>query len=166
MNQQLVTYLNDHLGGARAGEALAKRLEAAAKEEYESAQLDGLTTQIVQDIETLCSAIHAVGGSSSPSKQASGWLAEKAHRVAVAVDTATGRPELARLLEAESLSLGIEGKRCLWMALLEIADAYPALAAMDLQRLADRAQEQRRRIESLRLTLARRAFTPDERSLE
>jgi hypothetical protein len=37
---------------------------------------------------------------------------------------------------------------------------------MDLQRLADRAQEQRRRIESLRLTLARRAFTPDERSLE
>jgi hypothetical protein len=62
------------------------------------------------------------------------------------------------LLQAESLSLGVEGKLCLWRALIEVAPSYPELAAVDLRKLADRALNQRRRLEVVRLAAARRAF--------
>jgi hypothetical protein len=70
----------------------------------------------------------------------------------------TGSPHLTRLLQAESLSLGVEGKLCLWRALIEVAPSYPELAAVDLRKLADRALDQRRRLEVVRLAAARRAF--------
>jgi hypothetical protein len=161
MNERLATYLNDHLSGANAGVELARRLEQAVRDQPDGAVLDGLADEIAEDLETLRSALAAVGGSTNPVKQAAGWVAEKAHRVGVAIDTATeDGDDLARLLEAESLSLGVEGKLCLWLALLEVAGAYPSLAALDLPRLADRARNQRRRIEAVRLAAARRAFAP------
>jgi hypothetical protein len=161
MNERLATYLNDHLSGANAGVDLARRLEQAVRDQPDGAVLDGLADEIAEDLETLRSALAAVGGSTNPVKQAAGWVAEKAHRVGVAIDTATeDGDDLARLLEAESLSLGVEGKLCLWLALLEVAGAYPSLAALDLPRLADRARNQRRRIEAVRLAAARRAFAP------
>lgn len=160
MSEQLTTYLNDHLGGASAGVELARRLEEAAKDGAGRGPLDGLTAEIGEDIETLRAALRAIGGSTNPVKRAAGWVAEKAHGIGVAVDTPMGDNDLARLLEADSLSLGVEGKRCLWLALIEVAEAYPKLAELDLPRLADRAREQRRRIEAVRLAAARRAFTP------
>jgi hypothetical protein len=161
MNERLATYLNDHLSGANAGVDLARRLEQAVRDQPDGAVLDGLADEIAEDLETLRSALAAVGGSTNPVKQAAGWVAEKAHRVGVAIDTATeDGDDLARLLEAESLTLGVEGKLCLWLALLEVAGAYPSLAALDLPRLADRARNQRRRIEAVRLAAARRAFAP------
>jgi hypothetical protein len=165
MNERLATYLNDHLGGANAGVELARRLEQAVRDQPDGASLDGLADEIAEDMETLRSVVGAIGGSTNPIKQAAGWVAEKAHRVGVAVDTALGDGEsgdndLTPLLEAESLSLGVEGKLCLWVALLEVAGAYPSLASLDLPRLADRARDQRRRIEVVRLAAARRAFAP------
>ena len=70
----------------------------------------------------------------------------------------TGSPHLTRLLQAESLSLGVEGKVSLWRALIEVAPSDPQLAVVDLQRLVDRALDQRRRLEVVRLAAARRAF--------
>lgn len=166
MNEQLITYLNDHLAGANAGIELARRLEEAAKDDADRAALDGLAAEIEEDFGMLRSALHSMGGSANPVKQAAGWVAEKAHRIGVAAETASGDRDLARLLEAESLSLGVEGKLCLWVALLEVAEAYPRLAELDLPRLADRAREQRRRIEVVRLAAARRAFTPANQVVE
>jgi hypothetical protein len=165
MNERLATYLNDHLGGATAGVELARRLEQAVRGHPDGASLDGLADEIAEDLATLRSAVDAIGGSTNPIKQAVGWVAEKAHRVGVAVDAAAGDGEsgdndLARLLDAESLSIGVEGKLCMWVALLEVAGAYPGLAALDLPGLADRARDQRRRIEVVRLAAARRAFAP------
>ncbi len=45
-----------------------------------------------------------------------------------------------------------------WRALIEVAPSDPQLAAVDLQRLVDRALNQRRRLEVVRLAAARRAF--------
>jgi hypothetical protein len=158
VNQRLATYLNDHLGGANAGIELARRLEEATKTGPDGALLDGLAGEIEEDVETLRSALRAIGGSSSVVKQAAGWVADKAHRLGTVVDAASEGEDLARLLEADSLSLGVEGKRCLWVALLEVAEDYPALAALDLPRLIERAGQQRERIEAVRLATARRAF--------
>lgn len=67
---------------------------------------------------------------------------------------------LKQLLEFETLSLGIEGKRSLWRALREVREAYPELIETDLDGLVERAEHQRSMLEDHRLAAARRAFSP------
>jgi hypothetical protein len=64
-----------------------------------------------------------------------------------------------RLFESlEALSLGIEGKRSLWLALAEAATENPGLRRLDYQHLIVRADEQRARVERRRLEIATRAL--------
>jgi hypothetical protein len=62
--------------------------------------------------------------------------------------------------ELEALSLGIEGKRSLWVALSAAAKDAPSLQLLDYERLASRAEEQRSRVEAKRLEAARKALIP------
>jgi hypothetical protein len=73
----------------------------------------------------------------------------------------TGSAELSRLMDIESLSLGIEGKHAMWRELKEIADLDQRLAATDLEGLADRARRQRDTLEPYRLQCATLAFSAD-----
>ena len=157
-NEQLSTYLNDHLGGANAGVEMARRLQDELRGEPDAAVLGQLAQEVEEDLETLRGLVEAVGSTPNPVKQAAGWVAEKAQRLGVAADTPTGSPYLTRLLEAESLSLGVEGKLGLWLALMEVVPAHPQLATVNLPMLAARARDQRRRVEEVRLAAARRAF--------
>ncbi len=157
----LVTYLNDHLGGANAGIEMARHLEEEVQGEPDGAVLAGLADEIEEDVQTLRGVVELIGSTTNPVKQAAGWVAEKAHRVGVA-EAVTGSPHLTRLLQAETLSLGVEGKLCLWLALMEVVPAHPQLTALDLPALAARARDQRRRVETVRLGAARRAFTTVE----
>jgi hypothetical protein len=74
-------------------------------------------------------------------------------------ETLTRNAALSRMLQAEVLCLGIEGKRDMWLALREVVATHPPLAEVDLAALAERAREQRERVEAYRLAMARRAFT-------
>lgn len=154
----LVLYLNDHLGGANAGVEMARRLETDACGEPDEQALGRLAGEIEQDVETLRDLIGRLGSTRARGKEVVGWMAEKVQRLGVA-EPLTGSPHLTRMLQAETLSLGIEGKLALWQALQEVADEYPWLADVDLAGLADRAREQRHRVEEFRLAAARRAFT-------
>jgi hypothetical protein len=65
------------------------------------------------------------------------------------------------LLQAlESIYAGIMGKRLLWRALHAARDSSPVLRSTDFSLLEQRAIEQAERIESKRLSLARRALEP------
>jgi hypothetical protein len=156
-NGQLGSYLNDHLGGAHAGVEMARQLQDEIQGEADAEVLGRLAEEIEEDLDTLRDLVDTIGSTRHPIKQAAGWVAEKAHRLGV-TETRTGSPHLTRLLQAETLSLGVEGKLCLWLALIEVAPSDPQLAAIDLQRLVDRALDQRRRLEVVRLAAARRAF--------
>jgi hypothetical protein len=74
-------------------------------------------------------------------------------------DALTGGPELTRLLETEALSLGIEGKLAMWLALKEAAAGDTRLAATDFDRLIERARGQRRALEPHRLAAAVQSFS-------
>jgi hypothetical protein len=64
-----------------------------------------------------------------------------------------------RLLEAlDAVSTGIAGKRLLWRALAAAAEEVSELRGLDYERLEQRAEEQRRRLEPLRLEAAKAAF--------
>jgi hypothetical protein len=56
--------------------------------------------------------------------------------------------------------LGIEGKRTLWRTLLAVAEEKPALRKVDFARLDQRADDQRKRVKSLRIQAARDALSP------
>jgi hypothetical protein len=64
---------------------------------------------------------------------------------------------LSRLVELEALSLGVEGKLCLWVNLAELPQEG-GLEDFDLRALADRARDQRKRLEEQRIEAARIAF--------
>ena len=157
----LGTYLNDHLGGATAGAAMARRLEEAVRGTPYAAALGPIAKDIEEDLETLRGLVEEVGVGQNPVKQAVGWVMEKAHRVG-AHERMTGSRGLSLLLQAESLGLGVEGKLALWLALMEVVADYPQLTTVDLPALAERARDQRRRLEIARLAAARAAFTSDE----
>lgn len=154
----LETYLNDHLAGSVTGSELAKKISS----EYAGTQfgpfLAELAREIEQDKATLEELIQRLGIQRSPIKQGAGWIAEKASRVKMS-ETMTGSQDLKRLLEFETLSLGIEGKLSMWRALIEVSDSHSELAATDLASLAKRAETQRSTLEDHRLEIVNAALT-------
>ncbi|MGH3804419.1 MAG: hypothetical protein ACRDTD_30630, partial [Pseudonocardiaceae bacterium] len=111
-----------------------------------------------QDKVTLEGLMERLGIPRSPIKQAAGWIVEKVSRLKLS-ETMTGSQDLKRLLEFETLSLGIEGKLSMWRTLIEVSDSYAELAATDLTRLAKRAETQRANLEDHRLQVAHGALT-------
>ena len=79
-------------------------------------------------------------------------MAEKASSLKFSGAT-TGDQELGTMLALETLSLGIEGKRCLWESLAVIPDPGPAIGELDLPDLMARAAAQRAAIDRGRLSL-------------
>lgn len=161
--ERLGTYLNDHLGGATAGAEMARHLHDEVQDEPDGAVLGRFASEIEEDLDTLRALAERIGVTRQPVKRAAGWVAEKVHRVGVS-QARTGSPQLSRLLQVESLSLGVEGKLGLWLALIEVQPNIPQLADVDLGTLAERARDQRRRLEAVRLAAVRRAFATSDTS--
>jgi hypothetical protein len=55
------------------------------------------------------------------------------------------------VVELEGLFVGVNGKACLWRTLRALADDEPRLDADELDRLLARAEDQKDRIERMRL---------------
>jgi hypothetical protein len=70
-----------------------------------------------------------------------------------------GYSPLSRLIELEGLAAGIDGKRALWLVLLQILENDQRVRDFDLAKLASRAEDQRRRLEPHRLSAAQEALS-------
>jgi hypothetical protein len=156
-DEQLGVYLNDHLAGSAAGMELAEKL----RDNNQGTELGNLMAALHHDIEqdraTLEELMRHLEIERHPVKQAAGWMLEKLSRLRLN-PALTGSAELTRLLETEALSLGIEGKLAMWLALKEAAATDSRLAETDFDRLIDRARGQRQTLESHRVAAALRAF--------
>ncbi len=153
-DKPLDVYLNDHLAGARFGSDLAGRLA----ERMGGASMPALAREIEEDRQTLQDLMDRLGTTRNPVKEAATWVAEKVSHVKLSGLTA-GHREFGLFMALEALSLGIEGKASLWVALADVADHYPALHDVDLAGLRERAAAQRAVVETERAAAARRAFT-------
>lgn len=156
-NEQLGSYLKDHLAGSTAGLELARHCRDSAADGAARRELDGLVTEVGEDRETLLDLMRQLGVRPDPVRQSLAWLGEKATRLRLGPPFAAGR-ELARLLELEAMALGVEGKRGLWEALRGTLSGSAAVAGLPLAELAARAARQRELIERHRLAAAGRAF--------
>jgi hypothetical protein len=156
--EHIATYLNDHLAGSIIALELLDHLASTQTEL--SAFFKQLRADIDADQNELKNLMDSLDVAESRTRRASAWLAEKMTELKLRFDDPKGGP--LRLFESlEALSLGIEGKRSLWMALMAAAEKSPALRTLDYKRLMQRAQEQRDRVETQRIAMARKALTFD-----
>jgi hypothetical protein len=154
-SKYLATYLNDHLAGATAGLALARR----AASENEGSELGGFLSELAAEIgadrETLKEIMAALGVRVDPVKVLAARAFELVGRLKPNAQL-RGYSPLSPLVELEGLALGIEGKLMLWRSLEALGDERLAEAHVD--ELAARAQRQRADLERRRIDVARRAI--------
>jgi hypothetical protein len=150
-------YLNDHMAGAVAAVELLEHLEEAYAGTHVAVAVNSLRTDIEEDRQELAALMRRLGVSESTPRKAAAWLAERVAELKLKMDDPSGGA--LRLLEStEAVALGIEGKLALWKALAAAAPECPELQGVDYVHLAQRAVEQRSRIEPLRLEGARGAL--------
>ena len=74
-----------------------------------------------------------------------------------------GGGDLGNLLTLEALSLGVEGKACMWKTLKHVHSGSVAFASGDFDALIKRAEDQRAGLEQWRLTVATVALSEETR---
>jgi hypothetical protein len=159
VGRPLAIYLQDHLAGATAGVSLAERVAKSNAEGPGALVLRQVASEIEEDRDTLEKLMSGLGVRRARMKNATAWSLERLARL-----KPSGRMHASRayhqLHELESLSLGVAGKLSLWEAL---GAASGIDVNVDLDALADRARDQRSRIEEQRIAIARAALnsSPD-----
>jgi hypothetical protein len=149
----LAIYLNDHRAGSVAGIELAKRtLDNNKGTEYE-AFLSWLVEDFRRDQEALDGIIDRNSIPRSPVKPGLAWASEKIGRLKLN-GAITGYSPLSRLIELETLRLGVTGKLCLWRSLKTSRPADLAVTDEELDELIARAEAQIEGIEEHRIRAA------------
>lgn len=151
----LGVYLNDHLAGSTAGAALARRL-ADAEADW-APELGRISGEIAEDRETLLGLMARLDVPVVRYKKAIAWVGEKAARLKPNKRLIERSP-LSRVLELETLRLGVEGKAAGWRTLREVADTEPRLPAARLEELLARARRQAEELEKLRVRAVNEAL--------
>jgi hypothetical protein len=155
-NKYLPIYLNDHLAGSTVGIELARRLLGSNEGTEYEAPLRRLEGEIGEDRETLSGIMERLNVRRDHLKVMGAWVAEKAGRLKLNGEITRYSP-LSRLEELEILSLGVEGKLCMWSALHHAIG--PSVAGTDLDPLIARANAQRETLEQLRHRAAAEALS-------
>jgi len=149
----LATYLNDHLAGSVTALELLEWLANTHASSPLGKRAGDLRSDIEADQRELKDLIEKLDTRAGVVRRAAAWLAEKMAEVKLKADDPSAGS--LRLLETmEIVSLGIEGKRGLWLALRAASASNPAISGPDYDRLIRRAEEQRSRAEGMRLEAA------------
>jgi hypothetical protein len=148
-------YLNDHLAGSTGGLELVKRAAGEHEGTALGTFLAGLREEIREDRQVLEELMDRLGVAPDKAKTAVAWAGEKAGRLKLNGEI-RGRSPLTPLIELEALSLGIEGKRLMWLALSDVEDL--PLSRERLAELVVRAEHQREGVEYHRRQAARQAL--------
>ena len=156
-NEALDAYLNDHLAGAAAAVELVERIGDNNPGTALAAHLADLGKAIEADRDTLEQLMERLAVTPSRPKQVAGKVLETLSRFRLN-ERITGSTDVTRLMEIETLSLGIEGKLALWRSLEQVTGSLPELGALDLGALVARAVDQRSGLEPFRLEAAAEAL--------
>ncbi|MEP6472948.1 MAG: hypothetical protein ABJC74_04465 [Gemmatimonadota bacterium] len=149
----LHTYLQDHLAGARSALEVLAHLRDSADDAPLRAIAGELHAEVTADRDLLAGLAQEVGGGSNPLKEAGAWLAEKVARLKLG--SVGGAPSGLPALEAvEFLCLGILGKVALWDALAAASAVDLTLRSRPYAALRDSARTQHDRLELHRVRLA------------
>jgi hypothetical protein len=155
--EYLAIYLNDHLAGSLIAIETLEHLETEASDFV--SDLEALKAEIEADRNQLKTLMERLGFAESRVRKVTSWIAEQVAEAKFEADDES-RGTLRRLERLEAICVGIDGKTALWRALNAAAEVAPELRGIDYEHLAQRAQEQRSRVEIWRLQAARLALVP------
>jgi hypothetical protein len=147
-------YLNDHLAGATGGRDLAKRIAETNSDWEHASELRRLALEIDQDRAALLEIMGVLRVEIQHYKLWAAWFAEKAGRLKPN-GYLLRRSPVSRLIELETMRLGVEGKAAGWRTLREAAETDRRLDRQRLDQLLERAREQSDTLERLRVAAAR-----------
>ncbi len=151
----LSTYLNDHLAGATAGVKLAELASEEHRGDAHGAFFGEIASEIKTDHVALVTIVDGLNVETSATKAA---LAEVGSAIMKPKFTSGDDDDLNAFVTLETLSIGVEGKACMWRALKTIQDSDATLSGVNLDELLERAEDQRSRIEAKRLEIAPEAL--------
>lgn len=144
-DQWLRIYLRDHHAASAGGVALARRALGSTHP---------LTKQIARDRRTLEEVMRQLDVPPSGMKVGLVRMAERLGRLKLN-GRLFKRSPLSRVIELETLVVGVRGKESLWTALLTAGHRPPGI---DLDALAESARTQAREVDELRLVAVADAF--------
>jgi hypothetical protein len=150
-------YLNDHLAGSVVGENLAKRIVRQNEDNEYGRGVAQIAREIEEDKATLREVMDRAGVRQKQIRLAFARVAELGMRLKPN-GRLVGYSPLSRVLELEGLTMGITGKLELWRS-LETLDHDSGVPDLDYTALATRAEDQRNRVEELRVRAAREALS-------
>jgi hypothetical protein len=153
----LAIYLQDHYAAAGAGVRLARRLRQRSTGGEPGRELAELADQIAFDRKQLEQVLRAQGVRPSRLKGLFARVGESAFRLKPNGSLSSYSP-LNRLLDLETLHVGITGKRDLWRALIPVFGSAGAPLGVDLASLETSATGQLERVERLHRAAAHAAF--------
>jgi hypothetical protein len=154
--KMLGIYLNDHLAGSVVGENLAKRIARQNEDNEYGRGVAQIAREIEEDRVTLGEVMERAGVKRKQVRLAFARVTELGTRLKPN-GRLVGYSPLSRVLELEGLTMGISGKLELWRS-LEALNGGADIGGMDFGALAARAEDQRDRVEDLRLRAAREAL--------
>ena len=157
MSAPLAAYLNEHLAGAMVAIDLAGKAADRNRGSRLGVFLSELREAIDEDRETLEKIIERLGVERGGVKATAGRVVEKVSRLRLH-EKVTGDPDLSRVLELETLIMGVTGKVRLWHSLQESLASDPRLAGVDLDVLVRRGHEQLAGLDDHHREAAARAF--------
>jgi hypothetical protein len=130
-----------------------------ASEEHRGDTHGAFFAEIAQDIRTDYAALAVIVGAMNVEKSATKTAAaEIGSKLMKPKFTGGDDDELNAFVTLETLSIGVEGKACMWRALKTVDGSDAVLGGADIDELIARAEDQRSRIEAKRLELAPQAL--------
>ena len=153
MDQELTRYLNDHLAGSTGALLLIEKIaeghdKAEAREFFRL-----LKARVETDRCLLEDLLEKIGKEPSAFLKIAGGIAARVAGIKLMWEQV--EPGKLGLFEAlEMLALCVQGKRLLWVSLMEIADWIPEWEGVDFEALEQQAIQQRDDIEFWRLQAA------------
>lgn len=155
--EHLKTYMKDHYAGSVAAVQLLDHLVSANVSKPHEAFFVALRREVSEDQTALEKMLQDLHSGEGLMRHAAAFIGEKLARLKLLLEDPGGN-RLAYFEKLEALALGIEGKRALWRALGAVASEAPTLQNVDFDRLNQRAEAQRQRVEAVRIEAAREAF--------
>lgn len=146
----LSIYLNDHYAASLAGHEVAARAAKSNEGNGFGRYLAQLVTEIERERTELEHVMQELDIGIDRLKVSAAWTAEKFGRLKLNGRLRDYSP-LSRVIELEALCAGINAKLGLWRALELWRSKGEPIPPIDLTMLIDQAEEQRVRVEELRL---------------
>jgi hypothetical protein len=154
----LIVYLRDHLSGSEVAIRVVHRLASTHENADDRALFRRLAKEFEEDRSVVRALLTRFGASERSLKRAGGFASGLVLSV-----TAGGEPgDLSLLRTWEALSIGVQGKRCMWRALQNLNPMAARGFDTDFVELEAKAVRQWEAIEERRRGLVARTFSATE----